>query len=170
MSFKRFSRKPMRLTSLVQSALLAAVLSQAMAAEPPPAATTSAPTSQSAPQSSAAADQVQAAPGSTTTSASSSATAPDSTASPPDTAEKTAADNAKLLKTPLSKDERGLIAAGYKVRIRGGQKQFCKTDTEIGSRLNTKTICGTVDELIQSEGDRQDQIRRIQTNLGPRSN
>jgi hypothetical protein len=170
MSLKRGSKRPMRLTSLVQSALLAAVLSQAMAAEPTPTATTSTPTSQSAPQTSSAADQVQAAPDSLQTSANSSATAPGNTASPPATAEKAAAANTKPLKTPLSKEERGLIAAGYKVRIRDGQKEFCKTDTEIGSRLNKKMVCATADELIQSEVDRQDQIRRIQVNLGPRSN
>jgi hypothetical protein len=105
------------------------------------------------------------------TRASPAAAAPSATAaaSQPSPEPKTAAASEKALKTPLTKQERGLIAAGYKVRVRDGERQFCKTDTALGSRLNTNTICGTADSLTQAEGDRQDPIRRIQVDgPGPR--
>jgi hypothetical protein len=167
----------MRFKSCFGTIFLASILSQAVATEPSPSSppVTPSPSEQSSPGNAPAAAQSQPAPAPAETPASPVAAAnPSSTANPggttvvsqPNTEAKTADPSAKALKAPLSRQERALVAAGYKVRIRDGERQFCKTDTALGSRLNTKTICGTADTLTQAEGDRQDQVRRIQQGNG----
>ena len=45
------------------------------------------------------------------------------------------------------KDEKRLLAMGYRAKIRNGVKVFCRSDDVIGSRLAQVEHCGTVADL-----------------------
>lgn len=44
-------------------------------------------------------------------------------------------------------EEKRLMAAGYKPEMRNGTKYWCRTETEIGSRLGGHKVCGTARDI-----------------------
>ena len=55
-----------------------------------------------------------------------------------------------------------LLAKGYRPETRNGEKVYCKTEGELGSRIATKKVCGTVDEWQSREQDSKDAAARVQ--------
>jgi hypothetical protein len=73
---------------------------------------------------------------------------------------------AKSSDTPASTappdEEKRLLAAGYKPEMHGGVKLFCRSEQQIGSRLATKKVCGTPEQLKLSLDDSQHYIQDLQ--------
>lgn len=66
----------------------------------------------------------------------------------------------------LTAAEKDLLAQGYKLRIIGGQKRFCRRQTVIGSNLE-RMVCTTgaqAAEARQNARDLTEQIQRNQAN------
>jgi hypothetical protein len=61
----------------------------------------------------------------------------------------------------LSNAEKELIARGYKVEMRNGEKYFCRREQQIGSRFETK-ICDTAQSIQARRAESQEAVRTIQ--------
>ena len=48
--------------------------------------------------------------------------------------------------TELTADEKNYLSHGYKLQIKGGQKYFCRSEAEVGSRF-AKTTCRTSEQM-----------------------
>jgi hypothetical protein len=59
--------------------------------------------------------------------------------------------------------EKSLLAKGYKLRMRSGQKVFCKYEQVLGSRLQGREVCGTADELLAASQAAQQGVQEAQT-------
>jgi hypothetical protein len=67
-------------------------------------------------------------------------------------------------------EEKRLRAMGYKMQMRNGEKVFCRREEVLGSRLEGKLICGTVQDLkATAEQNRQD-VEHAQHQLGTTRN
>lgn len=100
-----------------------------------------------------------AAPTSTATPA-----APASAASP--AAAKPAAESPKNAPTELTADEKRLIAAGYKLEVKGDKRIFCRKEATLGSRFEKK-VCGTADQLASQTRDSKDMAEGAQRTAIP---
>jgi hypothetical protein len=58
--------------------------------------------------------------------------------------------------------ERSLLAAGYKIKMRNGEKVFCRDQAILGSRIAKQTICGTADEISLDALKFQNDAQRVQ--------
>jgi hypothetical protein len=59
-------------------------------------------------------------------------------------------------KTPaLTNDDKILLAQGYKLEMRGGQKFFCHSETQLGTRFQNK-VCHTAEALAASRQNSKD--------------
>ena len=108
----------------------------ALSDTPPPtppaaAASTLTPASAAAPES----EKTQAPP---VVAPASAAAAPPSASAPTGESPKPAAATDPRVKQ--------LLAKGYRPETRNGEKVYCKTEGELGSRIAAKKVCGTVDE------------------------
>lgn len=64
-----------------------------------------------------------------------------------------AADSAEAQSERERMDDERLRREGYKVTEIKGEKRYCKKDSTLGSRLNTRTICRTIEQV---KADRED--------------
>jgi len=71
-------------------------------------------------------------------------------------------------KPDLSPGEKQLIARGYKLEVRQGQRYFCRKEPQIGSRFEVKT-CDTAQSIEARRIESQEAVRVIQ-NDRPTSN
>ena len=58
--------------------------------------------------------------------------------------------------------EKYLLAKGYKIRMRGGVKMFCREEDVLGSRLEKVQSCGTAQTLIERERNEKDAWEQVQ--------
>jgi hypothetical protein len=58
--------------------------------------------------------------------------------------------------------EKHFLAEGYKLEMHNGQKYFCRTEEELGSRLGGHKSCGTAQQLQTTERDAQAAYQRGQ--------
>jgi hypothetical protein len=63
----------------------------------------------------------------------------------------------------LSNAEKELMARGYKVEMRNGEKYFCRREQQIGSRFETKT-CDTAQSIQAQRAESQEAVRVIRSN------
>jgi hypothetical protein len=134
----------------------------AFAAEPPSPATTPSSTDTTSPAApdSAAADKAAA----------------DSAAADKAAADKAAADKAKSAATNAKTTAPGgitpeqaktLRVAGYKADVRkGGEVYYCRYETQLGSRFETKT-CGTPEDILRLTAESQDLTSKMQHSYVP---
>jgi hypothetical protein len=59
----------------------------------------------------------------------------------------------------ITDEDKRMIRQGYQIRMRDGEKLYCKRQTTSGSRLNTKDVCLRSDELKAMREDAQDAMR-----------
>src|SRR5207244_13503584 len=97
---------------------------------------------------------------------SSSATAPPATA-PPATTPSSATQTPAPAKPAVDPEEKRLIAQGYRAKMRHGEKVFCRTEPELGSRLGGKGVCGTVADLKAQQASTREEIQREQRTMTP---
>jgi hypothetical protein len=64
-----------------------------------------------------------------------------------------AAQSAK--KTDLTADEKNYLSHGYKLQIRGGQKYFCRSEAQLGTRFAT-TTCRTAEQMAATRQNSKD--------------
>lgn len=136
----------MRFVDVLLISLCVGVVSHAVAAEPP-----AVPSGQSPPTAAPA-----SAPGSPPPSPSSAPVAASTTAS--NTTAKTdsppqgdaSASQAKILR-----------AAGYKPEVRNGQTVYCRKETQLGSRFESK-MCATAGEVERLTARSQESIEKVQ--------
>ena len=64
-------------------------------------------------------------------------------------------------KPELTPEEKQLIARGYKLEMRQGEKYFCRREQQIGSRFETK-ICDTAQSIEARRAESQEAVRVIQ--------
>jgi hypothetical protein len=118
----------------------------------------------------AVADPSSPAPQQPAAASSSSATAPPATtaASATQTAPSaTSATQAPAAEKPeVDPEEKRLLAQGYRAKMRHGQKVFCRTEPELGSRLGGQEICATVADLKAHQASTREEVQRQQrTNM-----
>jgi len=109
----------------------------------------------------ALADPSSPAPQQPAAASSSSATAPPATA-PPATTPSSATQTPAPAKPAVDPEEKRLIAQGYRAKMRHGEKVFCRTEPELGSRLGGKEICGTVADLKAQQASTREEVQREQ--------
>ena len=114
----------------------------------------------------ALADPSSPAPQRPAAASSSSATAPPATA-PPATTPSSATQTPAPAKPAVDPEEKRLIAQGYRAKMRHGEKVFCRTEPELGSRLGGKEICGTVADLKAQQASTREEIQREQRTMTP---
>jgi hypothetical protein len=51
--------------------------------------------------------------------------------------------------TELTADEKSYLSHGYKLQIRGGEKYFCRSEQQLGTRFAT-TTCRTAEQMAAS--------------------
>jgi hypothetical protein len=66
-------------------------------------------------------------------------------------------------KPELTPEDKELIARGYKLEMRNGEKYFCHREQQLGSRFETK-YCDTAQSLQAHRLNSQEAVRVIQTN------
>jgi hypothetical protein len=144
----------MRLPIGLLTVLCIGALSAAWATEPEPktAASGATPTSTSSSEASTPAPSAETPAPATSPTAASTA--------------QNAAPAAKSDKPELTHDEKLLVANGYKLEMRNGEKWFCKREQVLGSRLNATKRCGTAAMLQEVTRLGQDEIRQNQRNIG----
>jgi glucan-binding YG repeat protein len=123
-------------------------LSAAWANDPPsrnPAAAAPTATPSAAPAASSATAPASAP--AATTSASGNAPAP---AAAPANASAQSAKN-----TELTEDEKKYLSHGYKLQIRSGQKYFCHSESQLGTRFAT-TVCRTAEQMAAATQNSKD--------------
>ena len=59
-------------------------------------------------------------------------------------------------------EEKRLLAMGYKMQMRNGEKVFCRREPVLGSRLEGKLICGTPQDLITRAEQNRENVERAQ--------
>lgn len=64
-------------------------------------------------------------------------------------------------KPDLTPEDKQLIARGYKLEMRQGEKYFCRREQQIGSRFEIKT-CDTAQSIESRRTESQEAVRVIQ--------
>jgi hypothetical protein len=59
--------------------------------------------------------------------------------------------------------ERHFQSEGYKEEMRNGEKVFCRREDEMGSRLGSRKVCSTAQQLQATEREAQSAYQRGQT-------
>lgn len=62
--------------------------------------------------------------------------------------------------------EKQLLAQGYKAEMHNGQKQYCRKEGTLGSRLGDTKHCGTLEELKISTQVSRSATDKIQQQVG----
>jgi hypothetical protein len=50
-------------------------------------------------------------------------------------------------------EDEALVKEGYRIKVVDGEKRYCKKDSVLGSRLNTRTICWTAEQIKANRED-----------------
>jgi len=50
-------------------------------------------------------------------------------------------------------EDAAMIKEGYKIKVVDGEKRYCKKDSVLGSRLNTRTICWSAEQIKDNRAD-----------------
>ncbi|HLJ37218.1 MAG TPA: hypothetical protein VKT54_02285 [Steroidobacteraceae bacterium] len=66
-------------------------------------------------------------------------------------------------KPAVNADVEHFLAEGYKPETRGGKQVYCRKQTEIGTRIGGKTVCGTIEELRVREQRAQNDMQQSQS-------
>src|SRR6266436_5147110 len=67
----------------------------------------------------------------------------------------------------IDPEERRLLAQGYRMQMRHGEKVFCRREEVLGSRLEGKMNCSTAQQLKSTQDQAQEAAQRLQRqNLG----
>jgi hypothetical protein len=67
----------------------------------------------------------------------------------------------------IDPEEKRLMAAGYRMQMRHGEKVFCRREEVLGSRLEGKMNCSTAQQLKSTQDQAQEAAQRLQRqNLG----
>ncbi|HUA90007.1 MAG TPA: hypothetical protein VL994_11255 [Steroidobacteraceae bacterium] len=90
------------------------------------------------------------------------ASTPSSTAAAPAPSATPAASTTAAASDEPTQLERHFISEGYRLKMHGGQKLYCRKEAQIGSRLASTESCGTVDQLKSMEDQTQAQVRHAQ--------
>jgi hypothetical protein len=64
-------------------------------------------------------------------------------------------------KPELTPEDKEIIARGYKLEMRRGEKYFCRNEQQIGSRFSTKS-CNTAESIEAQRLNGQEAMRTIQ--------
>ena len=88
--------------------------------------------------------------------------APAAHAAPAAAAATPAAPAAPVAKPAIDKDAEHFMAEGYKPEMRRGQQVYCKTETELGSRVNRVKTCGTLEQLKLNENEARSNVSDMQ--------
>ncbi|HEY0768680.1 MAG TPA: hypothetical protein VGD47_12040 [Steroidobacteraceae bacterium] len=59
-------------------------------------------------------------------------------------------------------EEKRLLAAGYRMQLRHGEKMFCRREEEIGSRLGGREVCRTKEQLRVTQESAKDAVIEAQ--------
>jgi hypothetical protein len=149
----------MRLTAVFFSVLCAGAWSQVRAAEPQP-------------QSPPPATVAPAAQQSATTAVEPRATAP---AAAPNAGSPASGSQAATAATPPTgkeeptAGEKELMARGYKLEIRHGQRYFCRRESSLGSHFDVKS-CNTPESIETHRANSVETVREMQANKPEISN
>jgi len=73
-----------------------------------------------------------------------------------------AASPAPAAQPAIDPDLQHFLDEGYKPEMRGGKEVYCHKVTEIGTRVGSKTICGTIAELKAREQRTQNDVHQSQ--------
>jgi len=65
-------------------------------------------------------------------------------------------------KPELTDEDKELLARGYKLEMRRGEKYFCRREQQIGSRFETKS-CNTAESIEAQRLNGQEAMRAIQS-------
>jgi hypothetical protein len=120
------------------------VLSQALAAEPPPPAPAAASSTEQQSATAAAGEPSAAKPASSST--------PSAPAAKPDAG-----------KPEITAQDHELMSRGYKLRMRNGEKWFCRREDEVGSHLQRPEQCSTEASILANEAASQEMVRKMQS-------
>jgi len=67
----------------------------------------------------------------------------------------------------IDPEERRLLAEGYRMQMRHGEKVFCRREEVLGSRLEGKMNCSTAQQLKTTRDQAQEAAQRLQRqNIG----
>ena len=169
-------------TTLCLCGVLLGMVAQAWAADPTGQAQPVTETSTSPESSNASSATSSAAPTRTTQETSTSTQPPEGSA--PASSSRTTRGPADDMKLPpaaapnatnsdkdqLTREEKSLLAAGYKMRVVKGERIFCHEDSQLGSRLMTTKRCGTARELSLTQRSQQNDVSKTQRVGNLRSN
>ena len=117
-----------------------------------PSTTTSAPSAPSAP----------AAPSAPTAAAPAAAPVAPAPATPQ-------AARAAAATAAIDPEERHLLAEGYRMQMRHGEKVFCRREEILGSRLEGKLSCSTAAQLKATRDQAREAVERVQRTGTPRT-
>jgi hypothetical protein len=87
--------------------------------------------------------------------------APAATATPAPAATTAAAATAPAA-SPDEQLEKHFLSEGYKVQMRGGQKQYCRKEAQVGSRLGGEVNCSSLQQLKATEDQTQSALQHQQ--------
>jgi hypothetical protein len=87
-----------------------------------------------------------------------------SSASPPATTAPSATQTPAPAKPAVDPEEKRLLAQGYRAKMRHGEKVFCRTEPELGSRLAGQEICATIADLKARQTAVREEFEREQRN------
>ena len=90
------------------------------------------------------------------------AAAPQAASAAPQAAATTPAATSAAAPTAVDMDEKRLIAAGYKMHMKNGEKVFCRREEELGTRLGAHMTCGTAAQLKATEIETREQLEKAQ--------
>ena len=147
----------MRVTAGLLAALCAGVLCQQALGDEP-----SAPSQPSAPAAATSTAEQGAVPPAGEKSAAAAPTAPQNAA--PSTPASTSVKPGITVvgtKPELTPEDKEIIARGYKLEMRRGEKYFCRREQQIGSRFETKS-CNTAESIEAQRLNGQEAMRTIQ--------
>jgi len=90
---------------------------------------------------------------------------PAATAPAPTTAVGATPQAASAVATPaIDPEEKRLLAQGYRIQMRNGEKVFCRTEEVTGSRLAQRLTCGTAAQLKVAQQLSKEALERAQRN------
>jgi hypothetical protein len=121
------------------------------------------PSQSPSPASAAAAAPSQASPAATSAPAASPGQPASSQPAPSPAAHSTAAHASDAQE--LTDTEKKLVAQGYKMSIKNGEKIFCRREGELGSHFERK-VCGTAESLAATQRDAKDIAAQSQQSRG----
>jgi hypothetical protein len=72
-------------------------------------------------------------------------------------------------KPEITAEDKDLLARGYKLKVRNGDKWFCKREAELGSHVEREN-CNTAESIMRQRAESMETVREIQANKPNPSN